>query len=187
MRLLCCASALPSSVNRGVLPGVGARLAMGFDLQKVQAFLPRLPTRLTLYCAPDVAAPDVEGHVLLPQDVLRDRDYGLWAGQSLRDVGMEEQVSFLSDTGFAPPEGESFADAYHRAARWLDSLAPDGPMAVVLARPAVVRNLVLRVLYQEENAVRMAHAARVDVLPQSYTLLTSHAGQWRVGMLSAPA
>lgn len=185
LRLLCCASALPLAVSRGELPGGADVLATGFDLQKAAAYLPAT-SRLTLHYAPDVAAPDVDGPFLCSQNALRDRDYGLWAGRNLRDVGPEEQLSFLSDVAFAPPGGESFAASYQRMAHWLDVLEQTVPAAVVLARPACVRNLILRVLYPGENPVSMAHAARVDVLPHSYSLLTCHAGRWRVGMLSAP-
>ncbi|MFT8417723.1 MAG: histidine phosphatase family protein [Acetobacter sp.] len=185
MKLLCCASALPSAVRKGQLPDGAERVASGFDLQKMAAYLP--PTsQMTIYAAPDVAVPDVGGHVLLPQASLADRDYGLWAGRALRDMAPAEQLSFLSDATFAPPQGESFAACYQRTALWLDSLAQGGQAAMVLARPGVVRNLVLRVLYHDE-LVGMGHAARVDVCPQSYSLLTCHAGRWRVGMLAAPA
>ncbi|MFT8550142.1 MAG: histidine phosphatase family protein [Acetobacter okinawensis] len=176
---------MPPAVSRGELPGGADVLATGFDLQKAAAYLPAT-SRLTLHYAPDVAAPDVDGPLLFSQNALRDRDYGLWAGRNLRDVGPEEQLSFLSDVAFAPPGGESFAASYQRMAHWLDVLEQTVPAAVVLARPACVRNLILRVLYPGENPVSMAHAARVDVLPHSYSLLTCHAGRWRVGMLSAP-
>ncbi len=186
LKLLCCASVLPPVVRKGVLPLPAGQVASGFDLQKAAAYLPAMH-QMPVYCAPDVVAADVGAHPVLPQAALRDRDYGLWAGQDLRERTPAEQLSLLSDVAFAPPEGESFAACYQRVALWLDGISRSGPVAVVLARPAVVRNMLLRVLYQGEGAINMAQAARVDVMPNSYSLLTHHAGQWRLGMLAAPA
>lgn len=185
LKLLCCASELPPVVRKGGLPNGTEQVANGYDQQKVAAYLPSA-SQLTLYYAPDVAVSDAGLHRLQPQPSLRDRDYGLWAGQGLQGMAPAEQLAFLSDATFAPPEGESFVACYQRTAFWLDSFSQNLPSAVVLARPAIVRNLVLHVLYQS-GPVDMAHAARVDVPPLSYSLLTCHAGRWRVGMLGAPA
>ncbi|GBQ46200.1 hypothetical protein AA18895_0700 [Acetobacter ghanensis DSM 18895] len=57
----------------------------------------------------------------------------------------------------------------------------------MLARPSIVRNLILQVLYAGDGVVGMGHAARLDVSPRSYSLLTGHAGRWRVGMVASPA
>ncbi|WP_338332858.1 histidine phosphatase family protein [Acetobacter sp. LMG 32666] len=184
LKLLCCASELPPAVRKGELPNGAEQVANGYDQQKVAAYLPSI-SQLTVYYAPDVTAPGAEGHMLQPQPALRDRDYGLWSGQSLQVLGPAEQLAFLSDATFAPPGGESFAGSSQRIALWLGSLSQTPPVAVVLARPAVVRNLVLHVLYPG-GPVGLAHAARVDVPPLSYSLLTCHAGRWRVGMLGAP-
>lgn len=158
----------------------------GFDLRTIRAFLPSTST-LALYCAPDVVAPDEGLLTIQPANALQDRDYGLWAGQPLQGFMPEEQLAFLSDATFAPPEGESFVACYQRAARWLDGMAHNRPAAVVLARPAIVRNLILRVLYADDGVVGMAQAARVDVRPTSHSLLSWHAGRWRVAMMAAPA
>ncbi|MGG6429866.1 histidine phosphatase family protein [Acetobacter ghanensis] len=186
LKLLCCASDLPSAVRRGYLPSVGEQVTCPFDMQKVADFLPSC-SQLTLYCAPDVALPDVGGHQLLIVESLRDRNYGTWAGTALQDIAPAEQLSFLSDALFSPPEGESFAACYQRTAQWLRDLEQVASAAVVLARPSIVRNLILQVLYAGDGVVGMGHAARLDVSPRSYSLLTGHAGRWRVGMVASPA
>ncbi|MDE7547633.1 histidine phosphatase family protein [Acetobacter fabarum] len=186
LKLLCCASALPLAVRRGVLPDGAEPVTHGYTVPKAAEYMPFM-RQLTVFCAPDVAVPDGPEHTLRPQNLLRDRDYGAWAGAGLQALDPALQHAFLTDTTFAPPEGESFAAAYHRAALWLDGISQHLPAAVVLARPAVVRNLLLKVLYQEENVVGLAHAARLDVPPLSYSLISYHAGKWRLGMLGAPA
>lgn len=185
LKLLCCASALPSVVRKGVLPGGGELVASCFDLQKMAVYLPTTSSPV-LYCAEDVRAPQVGEYAVLPQAALRDRDYGVWAGRALQELDAAEQLSFLSDGAFAPPQGESFVACYQRTVLWLEALGQDVSTAVVLARPAIVRNLILRVLYHSGEPVSIDHAARVDVLPGSYSLLTRHAGRWRVSMLGAP-
>lgn len=186
LKLLCCASELPSAVRAGVLPDGTEQVATGFDQQKAAAFLPSC-SQLSIYCAPDVTIPDVGVHRLVLQNTLRDRNYGVWAGRALQGMALAEQVSFTGDMTFAPPEGESFAACYQRTASWLASMSQIQSVAVVLARPAIIRNLVLWVLYQGVGPMDMARAARVDVAPRSYSLLTCYAGRWRVGMLAAPA
>lgn len=186
LKLLCCASALPGVVRKGVLPDGTERVAHGYTPQTAAVYLPSM-SQLTVFCAPDVAVPDGQGHILRPQDALRDRDYGTWAGTALQALDSVQQHAFLTDGIFTPPEGESFVAAYHRTALWLDGISRTLSAAVVLARPAVVRNLLLKVLYQGEGAVGLSHAVRVDVPPLSYSLISCHAGQWRLGMLGAPA
>ena len=186
LKLLCCASALPSGVRKGELPGGHEQVAHGFDWRKVSAYLPSA-RQMTLFYAPDVAVPETEGHILQPQSPLQERNYGLWAGRLLQELPLPEQSLFVSDATFAPPEGESFVACYQRTTHWLAGVNQALPAAVVLARPAIVRNLLLRVLYPGEEAVGLGHAARVDVPPLSYSLLSCHAGRWRVGMLGAPA
>lgn len=186
LKLLCCASALPGVVRKGVLPDGAEQVAHGYTPQTAAAYLPSV-SQLTVFYAPDMAVPDGQGHIMRPQDALRDRDYGTWAGTGLQALDPVQQHAFLTDATFAPPEGESFAAAYHRTALWLDDISQTLPAAVVLARPAVVRNLLLRVLYQGEGAVGLAHAARVDVPPLSYSLISCHAGQWRLGLLGVSA
>lgn len=186
LKLLCYASDLPSGVRQGQMPGACEQVACALDGQKVVDFLPS-SSHLLHYYASDVALPATNAHCTQVEDALQDRHYGVWAGRSLRDMSAAEQLSFLSDPAFAPPEGESFSAFCRRTTQWLEAVGQMAQPAVVLARPAVVRSLVTYVLYPAEGSVTMAHAARVDVQPGRYSLLTCHAGQWRVGMLNAPA
>ncbi|OUJ04277.1 histidine phosphatase family protein [Acetobacter malorum] len=145
---------------------------------------------------------------------LQDRNYGTWHGQALRGLPPDALNGLLHDPDFAPPEGESLRQFHARISSWLNTVsqggetdaAPDaGPLSngshsgrqpgpasgtqsgtsartvLLIARPAVVRALATRILQGGPDM-----ATRLDIAPQTTSLFTHHAGNWRVRMLGAP-
>lgn len=139
-------------------------------------------------------------HAALPVTriaALKDRDYGLWHGQALRDLPSNALSALLQDMDFAPPEGESLRQFQTRVGAWLTFLTHPEPGAVqsmveeapssqattllLMARPVVVRALATHVLQGGPDM-----ATRLDIAPQTTSLFTHHAGRWRVRMLGVP-
>ncbi|AQT05260.1 histidine phosphatase family protein [Acetobacter persici] len=128
---------------------------------------------------------------------LRDRDYGTWHGQALKNLAAEALHALLHDPDFAPPEGESLRQFHARVGAWLTTLSqeeaargtlpaaarPAGSGAqtlLIIARPAVVRALACVILGGGPEM-----AAKLDIPPQTTSLFTHHAGHWRVRALGA--
>lgn len=126
---------------------------------------------------------------------LRDRDYGTWHGQALKNLAAEALHALLHDPDFAPPEGESLRQFHARVETWLTTLPqeeaargkisatarPAGSGAqtlLIIARPAVVRALACVILGGGPEM-----AAKLDIPPQTTSLFTHHAGHWRVRAL----
>lgn len=150
---------------------------------------------------------------------LKDRNYGAWHGQALRDLPPDALNIFLHDPDFAPPEGESLRQFHTRIGAWLTAAsqgemaevepgaadlssspsssgarpsAPSGKQSrtrsdtsarthLLIARPAVVRALATHIL---QGGPEMA--SRLDIAPQTTSLFTHHAGNWRVRALGVP-
>nr|WP_025829428.1 histidine phosphatase family protein [Acetobacter persici] len=128
---------------------------------------------------------------------LRDRNYGTWHGQALKNLAPEALHVLLHDPDFAPPEGESLRQFHARVEIWLTTLPqeeaargtlpaagrPTGSGAqtlLIIARPAVVRALACVILGGGPEMV-----AKLDIPPQTTSLFTHHAGHWRVRALGA--
>lgn len=145
---------------------------------------------------------------------LQDRNYGTWHGQALRDLPPDALNGLLHNPDFAPPEGESLRQFHARIGAWLNTVsqggetgaAPDaGPLSngsrsgrqpgpvsgtqsgtsartvLLIGRPAVVRALATCILQGGPDM-----ATRLDIAPQTTSLFTHHAGNWRLRMLGVP-
>ncbi|MFH7597043.1 histidine phosphatase family protein [Streptomyces racemochromogenes] len=104
-------------------------------------------------------------------------DTGEWAGRTLDEVAAEDPEAvrrWLTDPEFAPPGGgESVTALITRTGEHLAGLEP-GPHRVVVAQ-AVVRAVVVA-------ALELPAAAfwRLDVRPDTETVLSGRAGRWNL-------
>ena len=57
---------------------------------------------------------------------LKDRNYGLWHGQALRDLSPDALNALLHDLDFAPPEGEGLRQFHARIGAWLNMASQRG-------------------------------------------------------------
>lgn len=117
------------------------------------------------------------------QDGLRDRAYGAWSGQTLKDVAAAEPALFarwLEDADAAPPGGESVRDLTARAQGWLDGLNCGEGHVLAITHPAVVRACLAAAtgLPRLWFCFDVGHATR--------TVITSHRRRWRVALVNAP-
>lgn len=109
---------------------------------------------------------------------LRDCDYGRWRGRSLAEIGAQEPdglAAWIADPAAKPHGGESVCDVVARVGRWLDERCRDRGRVVAVTHGAVIRAAIV-------HAIRAGPAScpHIDVAPLSHTLLTCHAGTWRL-------
>lgn len=175
-RLICLATDVPEGMKAGHIP---ARSALGHlpDFARLWGHVAPLYRPTAVVCAPDVQSDTWAQATRIPlvqQEALRDRSYGLWHGLALRDVPRHELARFLQEPECAPNGAESAHAFQARIGTWVEGAALQGRI-VLVARPAVVRALAVHALGGDCSL-----ANRLDAEPKSLSVLTRHAGLWRV-------
>lgn len=175
-RLICLATDVPEGMKAGLIP---ARCALGHlpDFARIWGYIAPLYRPAAVVCAPDVQSDTWANSTAVPlvqQDALRDRSYGQWHGLALRDVPPQELARFVQEPDYAPKGAESMRAFHVRIGAWVEGAALHGRVLLV-ARPAVVRALAVHALGADCSL-----ANRLDAEPKSLSVLTRHAGLWRV-------
>ena len=109
---------------------------------------------------------------------LRDCDQGRWRGRLLADIHREEPgalAAWIADPAARPHGGESVCEVVDRVAHWLDERRDDRGHLVAVTHAAVIRAAIVHAL-----GATPASCARIDVGPLSRTVLSYHAGTWRL-------
>lgn len=155
-----------------------------FHLDEDPLLLPAEPTALSIAPGQVLIAPELRTRQTadalgvtgtLDRD-LRDCDFGLWQGMSLKRLEQEDPVGlqqWLGDPQAAPHGGESVAQVCARVGRWLDETVQPGEWLVV-SHPMVIRAAMLHVL---ECPLAAFH--HIDVMPLAHVHL-SRFGRWRL-------
>jgi len=107
------------------------------------------------------------------EPLLRDGDFGRWAGRTLKDVERDEPeavAQWLSDPAAAPHGGESIVDVVSRAAAWLSGLDDLSGQVVAVTHQAVIRAVVVNALGAPPGAFW-----RIDVPPLASVTFSGHA------------
>lgn len=180
MKLFCVASSVPADVRRGFIPARNSLSELGAgSVAWLQTMEPQCP----MIIAPDVCPLTQQ---FFPEQNIRvvpelsDRDHGEWHDRNLRNLSPTALEDWLNDPQFAPPSGESACAVFHRIGGWLGSLANNVNYRVIIARPAVVRMLLIHGL---GGGVEMV--GRLDVPPSSRSDMSYHMG-WRVSRIGVP-
>jgi broad specificity phosphatase PhoE len=119
-----------------------------------------------------------------PKEILRDLDYGAWAGRPLADIAAEDPhglSAWLTDPEAAPHGGESVARLCERTADWLTALPAGRGQLLVITEAAVVRASLVHAL-----AVPARAFWQLRVPPLSTVTLTMRDGHW-AARLAPPA
>jgi broad specificity phosphatase PhoE len=114
--------------------------------------------------------------------LLRDCDYGRWAGSKLADLQTREPeavAAWLSDPTATPHSGESVLDLLSRASAWLENRVGDSGHSVAITHPAIVRAAIIHAIHA--NPVSFW---RIDIAPLSRTKLSRSGTQWRLRSIS---
>ncbi len=124
---------------------------------------------------------DALGLTATVDPLLRDCDYGRWAGRSLDDVLAGEPVAFSEwrrDAASAPHGGESLCRLIARAGAWLDGVAEAPGQVVAVTHAAFIRAVIVHAI----DALPRSFW-RIDVAPLSLTKLSSGKGHWTVASI----
>jgi broad specificity phosphatase PhoE len=107
--------------------------------------------------------------------LLRDCDYGRWAGRRIADVQEQEPEAmraWLTDVEAAPHGGEPLSALLDRAARWLDSCSHDTGHVVAITHAAVIRAAIVHAIGAPSHCFW-----RMDMEPLGFADLRWH-GAW---------
>jgi len=108
--------------------------------------------------------------------LLRDCDFGRWAGRSLAEVeaqAPEAVADWLQNPHAAPHGGESFADVMTRVGGWMDSLLASNASILAITHPSVIRAAIAHALGAGPETFR-----HIDVAPLTRTKLSGGGGRW---------
>jgi broad specificity phosphatase PhoE len=115
--------------------------------------------------------------------VLRDCDYGSWAGRELSQLQVEqpdEVVRWLSAPDAAPHGGESIRDLIVRVEGWLAGQEKSGH-TIGITHPSVIRAAVIAILEGPPQAFW-----RIDVGPLTLTDIRFNGRCWTVRSTGVP-
>lgn len=102
--------------------------------------------------------------------VLRECDYGRWAGCKLKDLQAAEPEAiahWLSDVSAAPHGGEALSALFQRVSAWLDQAMASDNNIVAITHSTVIRAAIVHLL-----AAPLASFWRIDVEPLSLVELS---------------
>jgi broad specificity phosphatase PhoE len=148
-----------------------------------------LPARCTalsspaLRCRQTAAAAGVPAPTIV--DVLRECDFGTWAGRTLADVAAADPAgvgAWMEDADARPHGGESLSAFAARVAGWLDGEAAADGRTLAFTHGGVVKAALVHALGAPLKAFW-----RIDVAPLAITELHAHDGRWTVARVNAPA
>jgi broad specificity phosphatase PhoE len=115
------------------------------------------------------------------EPLLRDCDYGRWAGRTFDEVQHEEPEAideWLRDPAAAPHGGESIVGLIARVAQWLDMQRAAPERIVAITHAAVIRAAIVHAL----GAPPLSFW-RIDITPLSLVRLSGANGRWTLASL----
>ena len=118
------------------------------------------------------------------EPLLRDCDFGRWAGRSLEDVEADEPAAvadWLRNPCAAPHGGESFADVTKRVAAWMDQMLIQAGSVLAITHAIVIRAAITHALGAGPEAFR-----HIDVAPLTRAKLSGGGGRWTLTSLVSP-
>ena len=180
LHLLCVAST--SSIRSASFPSNDPLDAQG--RKALEAFAGALPRFDKTWSSPDVSAvqtAEILGFHPETDPMLRDCDFGRWAGQSLADVQRTEPDAlaiWLRDPTAAPHGGESFVDVINRVQAWMDGLLLTSGSVLTITHPTIIRAAIVSALGAGPHALR-----HIDIAPLSRARLSSDGRRWTLSAL----
>jgi broad specificity phosphatase PhoE len=183
LHLLCSAStASVSTVGFPADPPLDAR-----GRKSLESFSGRLPSFDVVLRSPALAAAQTAEGIGLnakPEPLLRDCDFGRWAGRTLSEVQAEEGeavAEWLRNPHAAPHGGESFADVMKRVGGWMDGLLAGDGAVLAVTHATVVRAAIAHALGAGPESFR-----HIDVSPLTRAKLSAGGGRWTLAALISP-
>jgi len=118
------------------------------------------------------------------EPLLRECDYGEWAGRSLDDVHSRDPqgiAAWLSDPEAAPHGGEPIAELLWRVATWLNAQRHVPGKILAITHASVIRAAMVHALRAPADSFW-----RIDVAPLSVMKLSRAGEQWTLSSLGEP-
>jgi broad specificity phosphatase PhoE len=118
------------------------------------------------------------------EPLLRDCDFGRWAGRSLENVEAAEPAAvaeWLRNPRAAPHGGESFVDVTRRVNGWMDQMLTQTGSVLAVTHGMVIRAAIAHVLGAGPEAFR-----HIDVAPLTRAKLSGGGGRWTLASLISP-
>jgi broad specificity phosphatase PhoE len=118
------------------------------------------------------------------EPLLRDCDFGRWAGRSLEDVEAAEPAAvadWLRNPRAAPHGGESFADVTKRVGGWMDQMLTQTGSVLAITHGMVIRAAIAHALGAGPEAFR-----HIDIAPLTRAKLSGGGGRWTLASLISP-
>lgn len=115
------------------------------------------------------------------EPLLRDCDFGNWAGRTLAEVEAQAPqaiTEWLQNPRAAPHGGESFADVTTRVGEWMDSLLAGNGSVLAITHATVIRAAIAHALGADATAFR-----HIDVAPLTRTKLSGGGRRWTLAAL----
>jgi broad specificity phosphatase PhoE len=119
------------------------------------------------------------------QPMLRECDYGRWAGKTFDEIAAKEADAancWLHDPAAAPHGGESILELMRRVADWLADESTRHHRSIAVTHPAIVRAAIVVIM-----AAPAQSFWRVDVRPLSVTRMTGRGGRWNLSAVGCTA
>ncbi|MGF1277340.1 histidine phosphatase family protein [Acetobacter pasteurianus] len=189
LRVILLGSCVPDNVRKGYIPGKGEIIK--FQIPKLfQENILEKYNITRIFCAPDIqVSPEhfLSKYSIELETKLENRNYGIWAGQKLKNLSVEDQMQFMNPT-YSPIGGESICAFHIRLKSWLDSLfnkAQNQDTFLVIASPVIIRTLSACILDDDiKNSFHILN--KLDIYPESWSVFSGRSGKWRILTLSAP-
>ncbi|MDQ6613707.1 MAG: histidine phosphatase family protein, partial [Actinomycetota bacterium] len=102
-----------------------------------------------VWCAPSVAARQTAAALGLEarvEPMIRDCDFGRWAGHPMANVVRDEPEAFrgwMTDPGSAPHGGEALTELLLRVASWVDECRQQAGTTIAVTHSAVIRAAIV--------------------------------------------
>jgi broad specificity phosphatase PhoE len=180
LHLLCSAST--SSVSSIAFPADEPLDTRGRE--NLCAVSGRLPSCDIVLRSPALRAAQTAESLTLDaraEPLLRDCDFGRWAGRSLAEVqaqAPEAVADWLENPHAAPHGGESFADVMTRVGGWMDGLLAGSGSVLAITHPSVIRAAIAHALGAGPETFR-----HIDLAPLTRAKLSGGAGCWTLAAL----
>ena len=180
LRLLCHAAT--SAVRASAFPADEPIDSQG--LQKLAALSFRASAADRCWTSPALRARQTAQGLKFAatiEPMLRDCDYGRWAGRSFDEVQAEEPdalAEWLRDPASAPHGGESIVNLMRRVASWLDAQNGAPGRTVAVTHASVIRAAVVHAIGAPPQSFW-----RIDVAPLSLTRLSGANGRWTLASI----
>src|SRR5262249_29458942 len=141
-----------------------------------------LPSADSCWCSPELRTRQTAGALGLSASVepmLRECDYGRWAGKTFGEIVAQEPhaaESWLRDPAATPHGGEAIVDLIRRVATWLADEKARDRRSIVVTHATIIRAAIVHIMDAPPQSFW-----RIDIEPLSVTRLSSKSGSpWNI-------